>query len=420
MNSMSCPGKVDVAISFARQEKSDVASAGQGRLEHLFEHMPMAMWEIDASSAWKAFCRLKANGISNLASYIDSDPRWFDQALDTVMILRGNETALELLGERRGVRYPRPVRSMFRTAPDVAKRLAIAYFEGRRTHIEDARVDTLDGRVVDVLLLATFPELPGGMDTIFFAMVEITDRIVAQAQLRQVQADLAHAARVSTLGELTTSIAHEVKQPLASIVMNGNTSLRWLANDVPNLSKVRLLIERIVESASQATDIISRIQAMAARRIPVWTDISVNDVADASLRFVHHESMARDIVIRTCLADDLPSVAGDRIQLQQVMVNLLVNAIQAIDHWAFAVAREIILTSRRTEDHVELVVEDTGPGIAPENLERLFTGFFTTKADGMGMGLSICRTILRGHGGDISAANRAQGGALFSCRVPVV
>lgn len=390
------------------------------RFGRLLEHLPIALWAVDASSPYDHFNRLKANGVTDIASYLRDQPHALDHVLDTVTVSRGNRAAMQMLGELDGAAYPRPVRSMFAAAPDAAERVMIAHFNGCRTHVEELRITAADGRAVDVLLLVTFPQPPERMDVAFFVMLEITGRLAAEAQLRQLQSDLAHAARVSTLGELATSIAHEVRQPLAAIVMNGDTSLRWLAKETPNLPKVQRLIEKMIESASQATEVIGRVQGMASKQVPVWTQVSLNEVVDASLRFVRHDSVERQVSIRPNLRADLPRVSGDRIQLQQVLVNLLVNAMQAIDHAAAAAVREIVVTTRIAgPSHVELIVEDSGAGIAPEHLGHLFSGFFTTKADGMGIGLTICDTIIRAHDGEIIASNRAEGGARFRCRLPV-
>jgi len=385
----------------------------------LLKHIPIALWQVDSTSPAEVFEKLKADGVEDIEAYLLQNPHLIEFACDTVMVRRANTAALSLIGQTDEAFYPKSVRHIFEATPQAAVRVMVAHFTGRRTHIEELRINATDGRVVDVLFLVTFPRPPERLDVTFIMMLEITDRLATEAQLRQLQADLAHASRVSTLGELATSIAHEVRQPLGAIVLNGNTSLRWLDKAEPNLPKARQLIERMVENATQATEIIDRIQGMASKRIPTRGRLSLNEIVDVALRFVHHESIERRVAIRANLQPDIGEVLGDRIQLQQVIVNLLVNAMHAIDHRQSPGHREVSISTRMDEQgYVCLVVEDTGPGIAEQHLDNLFDGFFSTKPDGMGMGLTICNSIMRSHDGEIRAANRDGGGAAFTCRLP--
>jgi C4-dicarboxylate-specific signal transduction histidine kinase len=332
------------------------------------------------------------------------------------MVTNVNRAAVQLLGGRSETEFLKPVRYIFEATPDAAIRVMTAHFNGARNHIEELKVNTFDGRVLDVLFLVTYPQPPEDQTTTFISMIDITDRLGAEAQLRQLQADFAHAARISTLGELVASIAHEVKQPLTAIITNGGTGLRWLSRGDAS-DKVAARIERIIDSAEQANEIIQRIQRMAAKREPVWTDLDLNEVIDEALQFVRHESVEKNISIVTDLDRAMPLVRGDRVQLQQVLVNLLVNSLQAIDA---SQSRERIVQVRSTSEHgwIGIVVSDSGPGIPAENLDQVFNGFFTTKKAGMGIGLTICQTIVACHGGSIEAANLAAGGTVIRFRLP--
>lgn len=220
------------------------------------------------------------------------------------------------------------------------------------------------------------------------------------------------------LGELATSIAHEVNQPLSAIVTNAETSLRWLSRDDPNLAKIGQLTERIARSARHASDIVQRIRGMAAPRPPEPTRLDMNDVVDEALLFVRHDLEARSIGLSHDRGAHLPLILGDRVQLQQVVVNLLVNSIQALNQDGVRNAR-INLETRAGDDGVlSFSIHDNGPGIAPEDLDRVFTGFFTTKEEGMGIGLAICQSIITAHGGTIVASNDPRGGALFRFTLP--
>ncbi|TCP36040.1 ATP-binding protein [Sphingomonas sp. BK235] len=394
------------------------AAAESRGISRLLEHMPIALWEVDARSPATVFERLKADGVTDIAGYLRNEPQLVEFALDTVMVTRLNRAAMQMLGEEDASEYPRSVRHIFQATPDAAIRVMTAHFEGRRNHVEELRIDSFDDRSIDVLFLVTFPQSPEPMDVTFIAMLDITDRLAAEANLRRLQADLAHASRVATLGELATSMAHEIKQPLGAIVMNGGTSLRWLAGETPNIPKARMLIERMMESATQATDIINRIRVMASKHVPQPAALSINEIVETSLRFVGHDALEKGVAIRPALDPDLPHVMGDRVQLQQVAVNLVVNAMQAIDHGRSRRREVLVSTVLREDGRVQLTVQDTGPGIPLEHIGRLFEGFFTTKSTGMGLGLTICESIVRSFDGEIEVENVEGGGASFRIVLP--
>ena len=248
-------------------------------------------------------------------------------------------------------------------------------------------------------------------------VVDMQDWKRAQEELRSTQAELAHMMRVMTMGELSASIAHELNQPLAAIMTNGQTSLRWLAQPTPDVEKTRELTKRIVADARRASEIIDHVRAMAIRRAPQQTRLSLGDLIEESMVFLRPEFQLRGVYVSLDLAPELPQVVGDRIQLQQVIVNLAINAVQAM---AQSGSRKILVRSMLSApDTVCCAVEDSGPGINPRNLPRLFESFFTTKDTGMGMGLPICRSIIEAHEGHIRADNEsALGGARFSFALP--
>jgi signal transduction histidine kinase len=247
------------------------------------------------------------------------------------------------------------------------------------------------------------------------AIQDATERQLADQALSKLRADLAHVSRVSMLGVLTASIAHEVNQPLAAIVVNGQSCLRWLARNDPNIEEVRGLTNRVVDEAWRASDIIERILGLATQRAPEQKQLSIDDVINESLNFLHHELTLKGIVVSLALAPKLPQIIGDRTQLQQVMVNLIINAVQAMAQLAPAQRRISVRTALSDAETVYCSVEDSGPGIDSQHLPRLFDRFFTTKDTGMGMGLAICRSIIEAHGGRVCADNKsALGGARFS------
>ncbi|MBZ9656231.1 PAS domain-containing sensor histidine kinase [Phyllobacterium lublinensis] len=415
-----CPDIVFVRVNAILNAPNAVIEleASQNRYRNLISFLPVPVWQIDARAAGRIFDRLKASGITDLAAYSEEHPELVDLTCDIVQVFDVNDEAMQLFGGRQRSDFIGPARYLFDGTPGAARRVMLAHFSGVRNHVEELKVKTFDGRLIDVLLLMTFPVPGERRDTTIVMMMDNSARLEAEAKLRIVEGDFSHAARLSTLGEMTTSIAHEIKQPLSAILMNAQTSLRYLRKADPNLEKADQLTSRIVESAQRANDIIGRIQDMAGKRDPIYTLLDFNDVVHQCLVFLRHESEEKLVVIKARLQPDLPPIHGDRIQLQQVIVNLIVNSIQAMNT-APQTQREIYLeTSVDEDDHVACSIRDTGTGIPADHMDQIFDGFFTTKEDGLGIGLAICQSIVRAHGGEITAANHPEGGAVFRFWIP--
>jgi PAS domain S-box-containing protein len=239
----------------------------------------------------------------------------------------------------------------------------------------------------------------------------------AEEALRQAQADLARASRVTTMGELTASLAHEVNQPIAAAVTDANTCLRWLKRDRPDLEEAHEAASRVVKDVTRAADIVSRVRSQFKKGALERELVDVNDVVREILVLLRSEATRYSISVRTELAGDLPQVTGDRVQLQQVMMNLIMNSIDAMK--AVDETRELAIHSQRTENEQLLVcVTDTGVGLPPQRAEQIFNAFFTTKAHGTGMGLRISRSILESHGGRLWAAPNSPRGASFYFTLP--
>ena len=251
------------------------------------------------------------------------------------------------------------------------------------------------------------------------AAQDVTQRRLAEEALGKARSELAHVARVTSLGVLSASIAHEINQPLAAIITNGETGLRWLARPEPDVEKARELTRRVVADARRAAEIIDGIRAMTARRAPQHMPLSLDDIVRESMIFLRHELQSRGVSVSLDLTPGLPRVVGDRTQLQQVIINLAINAVQAMAQSGGVRPNISIRTLRPDPETVCCMVEDSGPGIDPVHLPHLFDSFFTTKDTGMGMGLPICRSIIEAHDGHIRADNdSALGGARFSFTLP--
>ena len=245
------------------------------------------------------------------------------------------------------------------------------------------------------------------------------ESIRRERQYREAQMVLAHANRVATIGQLAASIAHELNQPLAAVATHGGTALRWLARQPPNVDQARSSVEHMIKDAGRATHIIGALRDLTKQNAPRAEVVDLNGAIAEVIALTYSEAVKTGVTVSTRPAPELPCVQGDRVQLQQVMLNLVVNAIQAMSGIGEG-ARElqISIDAVPSEGGVRVGVRDTGPGLSQESLLRLFEPFYTTKPEGMGMGLSICRSIIEAHGGRLWATGCEPRGALFQFTIP--
>jgi len=245
---------------------------------------------------------------------------------------------------------------------------------------------------------------------------DITERKRAEEALRQAQADLAYMSRVTTMGELTASLAHEIKQPISAAMTNAKTCLRWLGRDEPDLAEASEAAARIVKDATRAADIISRISLLFKKGALQRELVDVNDVIREMIVLLRSEANRYSISIRIELAEDLPKVMADHVQLQQVFMNLMLNGIDAMKETSGE--GELTIKSQPDDGQVLVSVSDTGVGLPPEQTEQIFKAFFTTKDNGTGMGLPISRSIIESHGGRLWATGAPGCGATFQFTLP--
>jgi PAS domain S-box-containing protein len=249
-------------------------------------------------------------------------------------------------------------------------------------------------------------------------VVDMHDWKQAQEELRNTQADLAHMIRVTTMGELTASIAHEVNQPLAGMVTNASTCLRMLAADPPNVDGARETARRTIRDGNRMSDVIARLRALYSKKDATTEPMDLNEAARDVVALSLSELQRDRVILRLELAEDLPLVTGDRVQLQQVILNLLRNASDAMSEVDDRPRLMLIRTERDEDDRARLTVKDAGVGFDPQGADRLFKAFYTTKADGMGIGLSVCRSIIESHHGRLWATLNDGPGAAFSFVIP--
>src|ERR1700730_1001032 len=251
-------------------------------------------------------------------------------------------------------------------------------------------------------------------------VVDLSERKQAEGEVREserryreVQMELAHANRLATMGQLSASIAHEVNQPITAAVTNAQAALRWLGAQPPDLEEVRQALSRIVKDGNRANDVMDRIRALIKKAPPRRDGLEINEAILEVIALTRGELLKNGISLRTQLAEGLPTIRGDRVELQQVILNLIINAVEAMSGVSEGSRELLIDTGKAGSDGVLVVVRDSGPGLAPAGLERLFDAFYTTKPGGLGMGLSICRSIVEAHGGRLWATANVPPGAIF-------
>jgi C4-dicarboxylate-specific signal transduction histidine kinase len=276
-----------------------------------------------------------------------------------------------------------------------------------------------DGQIRHVHVVAHLAKDASGNEELLGALMDVTQAKKAQEALHAAQAELAHASRVATLGEISASIAHEVNQPLAAIVANGQACLRFLDHEPPDLNDVRGAIEWIVKDANRAAEVIQRVRTLVKKTDTQKVALDVNDAINDVVALLQRELSAHRVWLKLELAADLPKIFADRVQLQQVIMNLIMNGMEAMQAVR---GRPPILTIRSYLDdsrQVGVAVQDSGIGLTVDGQDRLFQAFFSTKQGGLGIGLSICRSIIEGHGGRLWASANADHGATFQFALPL-
>jgi signal transduction histidine kinase len=402
-----------VDLSETRRALHDLRQANI-RAETLREAQAFAYWQLDASQTNAMMADLRAQGVTDLAAYMDDHPEFVDAALDATIVTDINQKSLDLYGlTDKAQVIGKGIRSYWLPGRYEAFKGSIAAgFNGIAQFQMVTQTCTIDGRVLDCRFWMAAPPEMRAHGTVMVAIQDLTEDNARAREIAQLREGLAHAGRVLMLGEFTASIAHEINQPLAAVRAAASAAQRWLALDPPDLDQARASLAHIAQSASRAGQIIDRIRGMAVKRQPLRTQVDIPTLVDETIDFIGRELQAAGAAIQVTMPRDLPRMQIDRTQIQQVLVNLIINALQAMEQ-ADSPRRRIALTvDDEGAGTVCFAVRDHGPGLDPATIDRLFDHFFTTKDGGMGIGLTICQSIVQAHGGTITARN-VPGGAEF-------
>ncbi len=411
-----------IAVVTLLSLRNERANLEKLRSEHrygaIFDAVGFATWESDWSACIRHIQENCRDGL-DLRACLEARPEIARTAMAKAIMRRANRGAVELFGApSREALNGANVAAYFAPQSEPAMiDIVASLLEGERVVAREVDLIVPDGRIVNAALRVTLLEDGVPWPQVLVMALDVTERNETRARLEQLSAELAHAARVSTLGQLAASIAHEVNQPLAAIITYGKSGRRWLQRPQPVIDEALSCFDNIVDNGARTAQVINRIRAMARNTPPRTEPIDLRQLVDETQDLVLREARTANVIIKRTQAPDLPQALGDRIQVQQVLVNLLMNAIQAMESVGDR-PRELGIHLHPADHHILVSVSDTGPGISGDNPTRIFEPFFTTKGDGMGMGLSICRSIIESQGGAVRAQNNAVVGATISFTLP--
>lgn len=413
-------GVMIVGVIDLREQKRAYADLqrSEDKFRKLFDAMSIGLLEYDFAEADRLLANYRMEGVTDLEQHLMTDPARMQALIDAMRVGAINHRALEIFGlgesdvQPTGIGWLWPQENW-----GIVARAVNGRFHKRLVAPTDSRVRRRDGTEVDVnITLWAEPERRSDQP-VLCGVVDITDRLAAQQRLEVVRAEFAHASRIATLGELAASVAHEISQPLSAIITNSDTAIRTLDREPPRIALLRTLSRHTLGAANRAAEIVARIRSLGTPVTPAREPLALDEMVREALPFLRHEIKQSHVQYALRFAPDLPPVDGDRIQLQQVVVNLVLNAVQAMQDVAVE-DRYIEIRTARDGDRASLVVDDRGSGFPESDRDRLFESFYTTKPQGMGIGLAVCRSIAESHGGTIHAERLARG-ARFVLSLPV-
>lgn len=386
------------------------------RYRSIFARAPVALWERDYSKLHAMLMDLKSRGLRDVRDHARENPGFTERCIDMITVVASNEAGKEMLGYDASATGA--LRNTIAVGAEKFLDVLQAILDDRRVFEDRVTLRTASGEDKLVLLSISFPEDPHAFDRVVVSMVDVTQRELALKALAEAKAELTKAAKAATVGAMSASLAHELNQPLGAIVVNAQTLLRWLDRDPPDLAAARRSAERMARDSRRASEIIQNTRSLLTQKDGKIESFDLDVLLDETLALLEHD-LERCGTRVSVERQPTPPLRAVRIELQQVLINLLNNAIQAMGEVAVE-DRLIILRKEIGDDGaIRLTVRDSGPGIADDIRDKLFSPFFTTKATGMGMGLSICRTTIEARGGSLTAENHPLGGAVFSISMPL-
>nr|WP_183825572.1 ATP-binding protein [Rhizobium cellulosilyticum] len=391
----------------------------ESRYRSIFDNTNVALWERDYSKVRAHLMELKAKGLDDVKRHAQAHPDFIRECFAMIDIVDANQAAFELIGKSA---YSAPGGFFDRFLPknsDTFAKILQTIVDGDSLVEADADIVRDDGERRTVIFNISFPNEASAYNRVILSMVDVTQREEARKALADAQADLAFASKAATIGVLYASLAHELNQPLGAIGVNAQTLTRWLDRTPPDVEAAKRSADRIVRDSRRASDIIknNRVDHTSAPR--ETESIEVGALVSETLSLMEHDLQREHTDVKVVQRAELPEITGVRVELQQVLINLISNAAQA--NTAASVDQRlvtILLDAADDGDEVSISVRDSGSGLCLEAEQKIFTPFFTTKSNGMGLGLSISRSAVEAVGGTLEGLNHPEGGALFEIRLP--
>ncbi|MFT0862621.1 ATP-binding protein [Ancylobacter sp. G4_0304] len=391
----------------ARKHADEALKDSERRYRVIFETLAVAIWEHDLRPVKAALDALRAEGVDDLALYLAQNPDFVTRMRALIRITDVNGTALKLMGVAVKEDFFTRLDDMLPGDDPTFPTFLLALDRNVESYAAETTIRTRQGALLRVIVAFNFP--PGAsLDRVQASVIDITERVKTQDALEHTRSQLDHALRAAMLGEVSASIAHEINQPLAAIAAHAAAGQRWLNRPEPDLDEVRASLAQAGAAATRASEVVRRVRRLMTQVEPEKTVLPVDAVVEEALHLLRNEMATQGVVLASALDAGDSRVDVDRILLQQVLINLMANAMQAMQTTRPG-ARRLGVRTRAITEGVVIEVCDTGPGFSEQVAQKAFEPFFTTKPQGMGLGLAMCRTIVTAHGGEIAIAAPESG-----------
>lgn len=410
---------VESNVDADAQRAADATRLSEQRYRKIFDTLAVAIWEHDLRPVKAATEALRAQGVTDVRRYVAEHPEFVKEVRRTVRITDVNETAVRMMGVASKAEFFSRLADFLPEDDPSFEHCIIAIDENRPAFVSETRVRAATGEMIPIIIVLSFPPNEG-LDRISGSILDLRERLKLQATVERARGELEHALRAASIGELTGSIAHEVNQPLSALMSYAHAGRRWLRREPPNVEEARSALDEVLNAAQRASEVVARVRKLMGKAEPDRLPVAIDPLARDTARLIEAQAEAQGVAVELDLNAPGCEVSGDRVLLQQMLLNLLGNAIHALEATT-PDTRSLFLSTRTTPEAVVLEVEDTGPGFTEEAMERAFQSFFTTKAKGMGLGLSISRSTVEAHGGSLTVAKGPRaGGALLRVTLPPV
>lgn len=397
---------------------NDALTQSEWRFRSIFEQARFSLWEQDFTKVYELLETLKAQGVTNLVSHAERFPDLARDISDLIVTTNVNQATLELLGASSNLQVVGPLTPFVPPDSSGFLRVIQALFEGRDRFEGRASILGVDGKVRTILIGMTFPDKTKESRRVIANLVDITQREKTREALLVAQAELARMSRAATVGVFSASIAHELNQPLAALLMNAQTFLRWIRHTPPNINAASKAAERTVRDGERAIAIIAKTRNMLVKGAGHQEAIDLYQLSSEIADLMERELREYSVRLSIDGADGVAKVRANRVEMQQVLVNLIGNGIQAMADCSPSKRAIAITIAQSGTGDVRVSVRDHGTGVDPGEVTKLFDPFFTTKESGMGMGLAISRSVIEAVGGRLTARNHEEGGAVFEFVLP--